>query len=167
MKNIAILLVLCLMPFGALCSGAPQSTVQGAASTWADSHLKAQDELLCAKQVHGESFFVARNGDRLKLGYKVHVNDPSSPFALVAVWRVFDEQGQRATSQVLPETVASRIVKDNDGRLFSESVEYQTLKGSPKAVVVQAKLKKCLSDHCSFSQSAGKGETEYVIDVCK
>lgn len=133
---------------------------------WINSSLQRGDELLCRVELNDEKFFVARNEQRVKLGYRVKIIPPTSPFSLVASWNVSDDAGKRVIAPIPPTSIVNRTV-ELDGQLFSESVEYQSLTGLPPSIRAQIRIKKCLSDQCERSRKLSERETEYVVEVCK
>lgn len=137
---------------------------------WVAQYVKKDEKLLCKRVEHGEYFFVAQIGDRMKVGSRVDVTrapTDTMPKTLIVSWRFQNEQGDYLVTNVPPTTVRQEYVRSDD-MTYAENIQYQNvyLLGSQK-MHVAVDVKKCPTADCERQQTKNKGEKEYSIKLCK
>ena len=135
---------------------------------WVAKHITANERLLCERDVNREYFFIARIGDRVKVGSRVDITGTSrTPKTLISGWLFQNEKDSYLATNTPPTTVKGGYTKDGD-RIYAEQIEYQTLyiQGSQK-MRVAINIKKCPTENCSREKTASKEEEQYRIEVCE
>jgi hypothetical protein len=133
---------------------------------WVSQSLQSGDRLLCNTERGGEQFFVALNDQRVKLGSLLDLSNYTDSHAVIAGWTVRDENDAQLIAQVVPESVKSGSVT-KDGKTFSETIEYQTLRARPRVLRASMTVKKCPSLKCERREKLDSREIEYTVEVCR
>jgi hypothetical protein len=137
---------------------------------WVEKHITKDETLLCQREVNGEFFFVARMGDRVKLGSRLDVTGTSAnkPVnAFIRAWQFQNENNKHLVTNVPPSTVKEELVK-SDTKLYAEDIQYQTLHlpGSQK-IRVTIHIKKCPTGECDRQQKISNDEIQYTVELCE
>lgn len=141
----------------------------GKIDQWIATHVTKDDKLLCQRDAEGEYYFLAMGAaaDKVKVGARIDVTGKKIPLTTIVAWHFKNEKGEHVTVKTPPNTVTGGYVKDN-GRMFSEDIEYQTLNllGSAK-LRASVEIKKCpTADDCE-RQKKSKDEKHYTIKLCE
>lgn len=136
---------------------------------WVAQYIDKDEKLLCKHEENGEYFFLARKGEKVKVGSRIDITQTygEPPKAVIAAWMFRNEKGGHLVTNVVPTTVQEGHVKDNN-RMYLEQVEYQTLylKDS-REMHVTIEIKKCPTADCDRQQTKSKDETQYTIKLCE
>jgi hypothetical protein len=137
-----------------------------AISGWVEQYVNKDEKLLCQRAVEGDYFFIARIGDRVKVGSRLDVTGVGgTPKTFVISWQFQNEKDNHLVTNMPPSPVKEDYVK-NDGKMYAEHIQYQTLHLSESQKMrVTVDLKKCANkDDCSM---VSKGDKLHTIRICE
>jgi hypothetical protein len=133
---------------------------------WVKQNLVNHERVLCQRNVSGEYFFVAKAGDKVKVGSRLDMTGYPAAHVFTIAWAFQNEQDGSVVAKVPPKTVKQSYTK-NDGKVFAENVEYQTLAiGEAKTVRVVVHISKCMGPDCDKQVAASKRDKEYRVELC-
>lgn len=157
MRLAATVAALAVSPGGAFASSA--------AEAWAKAFVKPGETLECTKELSGELFFVARTDNRVKVGYRLIVEDPSG-FSYSTSWSIQNRAGESLIAKIPPSSVISRMSKSSHLH-FAESVDYQTVTNPGDVAKASLRIKKCRYGNCDVDLSKPPaGGSDYLVEVC-
>lgn len=75
-------------------------------------------------------------------------------------------EGKSLSSETPPRPVISKYARDGD-KIFSENVDYQSLKGEAQTTVrVGVVVRKCAAEQCAFEEETVQ-EPKYTVRLCE
>jgi hypothetical protein len=140
-----------------------------AMNQWITKHVNKDEKLLCHREQNGEYFFLAKGAasGQVKAGARIEVTGTKMPMTTIVAWHFKNEKDDYVTVKAPPSRIVSRDMKDNE-KMYSESVEYQTLKLSgSKTLNATIQIKKCPTSECERQQRKSPDEKEYTIKLCE
>lgn len=94
---------------------------------WINESVSEDEKLLCERTIKGDKFFVARSGNRLKVGYLIDVtSDMERPKTYIVSWGFLDESGQYLPQIGAPDDVRGGYIK-HDSRVLAEDISYRSM----------------------------------------
>jgi hypothetical protein len=148
---------------GHLSSAAAADTLDD----WVVQHIGTGEQLLCERDVGGEYFFLARVGDKVRLGSRLDMTGYNERHEFIAAWMFYNEKKESLATKVLPIPIREKYVHSGD-RIFAENIEYQTLNlRNARTMAVTIKIKKCPTSECNLQVTASKEEKQYTIPLCE
>lgn len=167
MENLTLLyrvMGLFLLATAVACASSSGANLE--APAWAREFIQPAEEVKCVRNSDGESFFVARAGDRFKLGARLDMSDYPLPHSFVVGWVLKDQRGTHLATGERPMSVRRTYVKDND-KLYAENIQFQLLYlRESKSAEVTINIKKCTSTQCEREPPADKRSRSYTVKVC-
>lgn len=161
-----VMIVLMSFVLMSCVTGHVQSVHAAGPEDWVKQNLVNQERVLCHRNVSEEHFFVAKAGDKVKVGSRLDMTGYPAAHVFTIAWTFQNEQDGSVVAKVPPKTVKQSYIK-SDSKVFAENVEYQTLAiGQAKTVRVVAHISKCVGPHCDKQVAASKGDKEYKVELC-
>ena len=134
---------------------------------WVAQNLNKGEELLCKRDMNGEYFFLAKAGDKLKLGSRLDMTEYTQTHVFIITWVLRDEKDESPVTSVRPVPIKDKYVRSQEG-VFAENVEYRTLRlPRPESISATIEVKKCPISQCDRDQVRSKEEKQYAIKVCE
>ena len=163
-RNASLPILLALLGACAPLEGSAKES--DAISGWVAKYVNKEEKLLCQRAVEGDYFFIARIGDKVKVGSRLDVTGVGgTPKAFVIGWQFQNEKDNHLVTNTPPSPVKEEYVK-SDGKMYAEHIQYQTLHLSESQKMrVTVDLKKCANkDDCSMTS---KGDKLHTIRICE
>jgi hypothetical protein len=146
--------------------GAVQAVLAAGAEDWANQNLVNRERLLCQREASGEYFFLAKAGDRVKVGTRLDMTGYSGTHVFNVAWTFQNEKDASLVAKIPPEAIKESYAQSG-GNAFAENLEYQTLTvGQSKTVRVAVHVRKCVGTDCDKQAGASKRDREYKVDLC-
>jgi len=159
-SRIAVAWVLCALGCSPLKAG-------NAIDDWVAQNTDKNEKLLCKREVGGEYFFLTRAGDKVKLGSRLDMTEYTQTHVFLIGWVLRNEKNDSLVAKVRPTPIKSDYVRSG-GKVFAESIEYQTLRLPPSETMsVTVEVKKCPTSECDRQETRSKEEKQYTIELCK
>ena len=134
---------------------------------WVTQNTVNGESTLCAREVDGESFVVAKAGEnRLRLGTRLDMSGYPLSQGFSIAWVMTDENGASLSSKkVRPTSIKQKYVRDA-GKIYADMVEYQTLsRSNPKELKLEVTIEKCAVSNPE-THSCGSAGKSYTVKVC-
>lgn len=167
---VSLIIIFLLLVFVGSCTPLEGSNAKGsiALDKWIKNYIEKTEKLLCKRDVKGEFYFIARIGDKIKVGSRIDVAGAGRvPKTLIAGWLFKNEKDEHLVTNIQPTTIRETYVRDNN-RIYAERIEVQTLylKGSQK-LHAAISIKKCAGENCRRDKTVSAEEEVYSVDVCE
>jgi hypothetical protein len=134
---------------------------------WVAQNTDMGEKLLCKREVGGEYFFIARAGDKVRLGSRLDMTGYTQTHVFFVGWVLRNEKNDSVVAKVRPTPIKDKYVRSG-GKVFAEGVEYQSLRlPLPETMSVTVEVKKCPTLECDKQQVRSKEETQYTVELCK
>jgi hypothetical protein len=131
---------------------------------WVAQNSSEGEKLLCKREFGGEYFFLARTGDKARLGNRL---DMTGSYASSVAWVFQNERLKSLAVKVPPVEIKHQYVLSED-KVFADDVQYQTLDlKDSKTMDVTIEIKKCPTSECKLQETRSKEEKRYTIKVCE
>jgi len=134
---------------------------------WVIQNVSRHEKLLCKKELNGETFFVAVDGDAVKVGSRLDMTAyRTAAHSYLIGWVFQNEKGSPLATNIAPRTRREDYVSIGD-KTYAEQIQYQTLglAGSDR-IRVGIFVKKCRSSQCDRQETNSKDELAYAVDLC-
>lgn len=147
--------------------GCSSLNAASAIDDWIAQNTDTSEKVLCRREVNGEYFFLSQAGEKVKLGSRLDMTEYTQTHVFLVGWRLRNDQNDSLVAKVRPTPIKDKYVRSG-GRVFAESVEYQTLRlPHSETMHVTIDVKKCPTSECDRQQTRSKGEKQYTVDLCR
>jgi len=120
------------------------------------------------RSINGEHFFIARSGaNRVRLGVHLDVTEYKDSHSLSISWTLTNEHGDTAVEEMRPPVrVKMEDSHSNNGKTFTDYVEYQWLRLAPKTLNVDIEIEKCPLRDCDTGEGQRLRKV-YAFKLCQ
>ena len=155
-----------LVAFFCLLVGCTHTIAETHAERWMLKNLGEKESIACMRSVRGEYFFVSVGRDNVRVASRLDVTRFVDTHSVSIDWNFRDELDNNLVAEIAPRPIRYKNVIDEEGRVFTEALEYQWLSlGRAREVLVTVEITKCAALDCE-SKNSPQYE-HYVVPVCK
>ena len=130
---------------------------------WVAKNIVAEDAVLCQLAINDEYFFIARSGNKVKVGSRLDLSNYRGRIHSFSVsWIMRNEHGTYLSTKVPPVRIKDDYSQQSS-HLFAESIQYQSLNFSnSREMSVQVKVTKCDGQTCTQQNAQ-----DFSVNLCK